>query len=293
MKKISNYLDELGSILKVASITIPDFVSKEGLWKHQNNQSITVIYEDKEIEIPEFDFNPILGVFKISINNDAKEFRIFDDAIKSLSERYSTEASLIHINGDFFDSRNTMGAAITAEPTGLLEKDAFNFIQLICKIKLIIFDIIYCRYGKWQNKFYSDDNIDFIDLLANNLTNECIKNDEELIACFEWMQKRNIINSINFDFDDSISFIINMPSTQPEEWQKIRQLGVFFNCFPAEKKLTSESWEAFWDRYKNDVQDSLINIAKKTKGWETIGKYLNEETKTQYRGEISAKKFEF
>jgi hypothetical protein len=290
MKILSNYFDKLGFILNTTSISIPDFVSKEGLWKH--NHSIIVIYEDKEIEVPEFDFNSILGVFKISINNDAKEFRVFDDAIKSLSKRYSTEASLININDELFDSRNTTGAAITAEPTGLLEIDAFNFIQIICKIKLIIFDIIYCRYGKWQSKFYSADNIDFIDLLANNLTKESIKNDQELIACFEWMQNKNIIHSNDFDFDDPISFIINMPGTQPDEWQRIRQLGVFFNCFPTEKKLTSESWDIFWDRYKNEVQDSFINLAKKIQdGWETIGKYLNEETKMKYRGRINATKF--
>ena len=291
MKTIQTYIDNLKKVLGVETISLPDFKNREGLWVHNNQHSITVIKEENEIESPKLDYPLLLGVAKVN-SLEENEYWLFNDAIKSQSKRYSDHKSIIIKDGRIIgDLRKTMGEAITAKPTGLLEYDAFNYIEILCKIELTIINIIYTNYGKWASKFYSLDNIHFIDLIICQLTKEVINNDSQLIECFDWL-KINHVTTKSFRFNEPISYIKNIPGTKTDEWKLLNQLDIFINCFPIQDKDTDETWETFFSRLKDNIQDTLINSVKEHQsGWEIIKDYLTEENKKRYNGSINAIKY--
>lgn len=294
MKTIETYIDNLKKVLEVGTLSLPDFENRGGLWVHNNQHTITVIKEENEIE--EFDarkrpdWSILLGVLKLN-SLKINEYYLFNDEIKNRSKRYSDHESIIIENGRIIgDLRKTMGEAITAKPTGLFEDDAFNYIEILCKIELTIIHVIYNNYGKWGGEFYSPDNIHFIDLLVCQLTEEVIKEDIELIKCFKWLMI-NGVKSNSFRFKEPIPYIKNVISTK-EEWKLLNQLDIFINCFPIHDKDLKETWEEFFNRLKDTIQDTLVNSVKDHKsGWEIIEDYLTEENKKKYRGSITGRKF--
>ena len=160
-------------------IIFPDFEVKEGIWVHKNQHAITVVRDNNELLEPTLE-HFLLGVYNLDDEIKEGKFILFDDAIREVSKRYAYHKSLFIKNGKIIgDLRNTRGAALTSEPTGLFETDAFEFIKIICKIELTLLDIIHCRLGEWQSKFYSDKNIRFIDFLVMQLTKIIIDDDRD------------------------------------------------------------------------------------------------------------------
>jgi hypothetical protein len=279
MKTIENYVNKIKNVLNVDSISLPDFKNKSGLRVHKNQHSITVIHHENEIEEHKYDDTPLLGIFRIDLLEE--ESWLFVDAIKTISKNYSKEKSRLE----------TMGQAITAKPTGLLENDAFNYIEILCKIDLTLLSMIYTKYGKWISDFYSTDNIDFIDILVCQLTKEVIKDDTELIECFEWL-KINNVETKKFFFKEPISLIKNFPNTGTVEFELLDRLDIFINYFPIENKNLIEPWNAFFSRVEGQIQDTLINAVKEYgSGWEIIEDYLTEENKVRWRNKITSVRY--
>jgi len=265
----------------------PDFVVKKGIWVHNNQHAITVIRDNNELLEPTLE-HFLLGVYKLDDEIKEGKFILFDDAIREVSKRYADHKSLFIKNGKIIgDLRNTRGAAITAEPTGLFETDAFEYIKIICKIELTLLDIIHCRFGEWQSKFYSDKNIRFIDFLVMQLTKIIIDDDSKLVDCFEWLNI-NGVSDTEFSFKTPVPFVEKISGITEQEWSLINHFYIYLI-----NEIDSETWEAFFGRIKEIQQDSLIELEKKHGGWEIIEKSLTQEYLSKYRGKRSGKKFGF
>lgn len=293
----------IGNLMKmfepdISNNGIPEFEYKEGLWVHNNRHSVTVVQDEKELELITMrDIPYILGMYKIdSAKEEGKQY-LFLDAIKFMSKKYANEELIPWGNGKRSGLRNTSGNAITAEPTGVVESDAYNYLEILCKIELILLNIIHCRFGAWESKFYSDNNIDYIDILVMQLTREVITEYRDLVLIFEWLNI-NYVKDSAFLFNTPVTFIKNISGINEQEWAEINNLDVFINCFPIEDKTNTETWEGFLNRTCKDIQDCLIEQVidqMKNKehgsGWGIIYKYLTQENQAKNKMRIIDEKF--
>jgi len=197
---------------------LPYFVNKKGLYVYKKNQSITVKNKYNEIGEPP----PLLGLYQ---QVTSKIPYLFPDALQITGKEYADRKSIIHLGGESFDLRKTMGNAMTAETKGLFEEDAINRIEIICKIKLMLYYFTHCEFGKWKTEYYSKINSHYIDMLVNQLTKQVIEGDEELIDCFNWLFNNNV-KPANFSFENPVYIIKNIPNTNEKEWEQLIKVSL-------------------------------------------------------------------
>jgi len=259
------YLFEPGKL----NINLPNFEYKAGSWVHDNHHSITVVKDFSELKEPKSkpDWPYLLGIYKIETARNEGKLIIFPDAIKDESKRYADNKSIIVENGkkvgDLRNTHDSWGGG--ARPNGLFESDAFNYIEILCKIELILLDIIHNRLRPWKSEFYSINNIDYIDILVMQITKDVIKGYDELVDCFTWLNINDVTQS-EFLFNTPINFIENIAGSDEQEWSIINKLDIFINCFPIDEKTNAETWKAFFIRTKEITEDSLMKLVNDRQG---------------------------
>lgn len=274
----------------ISNFTLPEFENKEGHWVHDNQHSITVVKDDNELKLhtSKPDWPKLLGIYKIEASNEGGKLILFPDAIKEESKRYSDKKS-IQEGADSRGSHDSWGG--DAKPNGLFESDSFIYVEILCKIELILLNIIHNRFGVWESDFYSEKNIVKIDILVMQLTKEVIKDYDELVDCFEWLNI-NWINDSEFVFNTPVTFVKNISGIKEQEWTIINSLDIFINCFPIKDKISTETWESFLNRTSRDAQDCFVERANKLEhGWKMIINYITPENRIKYRGSIHGQEF--
>lgn len=293
LKSFEQVLENINKMFGKVNIPNTNFDYMNGIWFHENNRRVTVISDISELDANNIDQVPLLGVYDQTNN----QLIIFPDAINEISNRYSDYKSLHIENGKVIsDSRNTNGAAINAERTGLWPDQAFNQVELIVKIYILLLKIIHNNYGKWISAFYSDKNKHFIDLLVYQLLKRIIQDDQELRDCFEWLNMRPVKldspEKESFNIISPIEFIMNSAATTEEEWVILSSLDIFINCFPINKKKVNISWTEFLDKTISESQSELITLVKNHgSGWEVIDKYLDENNKIKFKSVLTSIRF--
>jgi hypothetical protein len=268
----------------ISNVTLPSFENKVGLWFHDNHHTITVVRDDNELKFPTSkpDWPNLLGIYKIETTNEEGKLILFSDAIKEKGKKYSDKKSKHFVNGERIDLNDTHDSwGGNAKPNGLSESDAFIYIEILCKIELILLNIIHNRLGVWKSDFYSEKNIEYLDILVMQLTKEVIKDYDELVDCFTWLNI-NMVNDSEFILNTPVPFVKNISGIddKEEEWLCIYALDIFINCFPIEDKNHAETWTAFFDRTKENAEENLMKQVNHRKqddngvGWEIINDYL-------------------
>jgi hypothetical protein len=296
MKTFDSLLENIKTTLEISLIPSTKFERKPKLWWHKQ-RLISVIHDQAEMRLVENDERPLLGAFHASPSENENECWIFPDSIEKYGIDYSNYSSLIYRNGEYIgDLRKSTGVALFPE-------EASERIEMICKIELTILRIFYSSYGNWASQFYSDHNRDFIDMLIYQITKETIKEDDDLIDCFKWMNQNLKLHPYEIDsalFMEPVSCVKHLWNTSDDEFKTILTLEKhnkqhfpkFINCFPVSDKKSNETWDAFFNRSKEKAQQKIIDLIKKER-WDTnFEKYLTEENKEKYKTIISAKKLD-
>jgi hypothetical protein len=295
----SNEINELISELSLQfkrTVPIPEFFYKDGRYCHINHKTITVIKNENEmLTEPHHKESLLLAVY----NNDSNKNQcwLFTDAMRDAAIHYSNENSTIIDNGKIIDIRRTMGAAITAETTGLWEEEAYHRIETICKLQLTIYKSIHLIFGEWISDFYSENNSDLIDLIVCQITESVVEKDEKLKECFAWLRLNTTV--ISEKIENILPFTIQLPMTKESDWKTFREMNFngfikLLNCFNIELKKYEEDWDTFLSssKAKDSAQNALINILKNDQQYCSLTiKYLTEENKQIHRGSITACKF--
>lgn len=281
MRNIDFYFPLIAEQLGLKSVEIYEikFTYLQGRFSHESDKNITVVEDNDELKT-HGDPNLLAAYFRDS------SLMLFPDMIRTASKSYSDFYSIIIEKGKIIaDTRNTMGNAGTAEPTGLSQDEAYELIELVCKIELIIYRLIHICFGKWKSVYSSKNNRNVINRLVLQLTQKITNSEKDLNACFDWL---NISYSHElFSYKKPLAFAKQLSVTSEEEWGIINALDEFINAFPLEMKDLTEDWTSFLDRVKESAQDDLIGLAKENKGWAIIAKYLNQENNEKYKGRIA------
>ncbi|MFN4914907.1 MAG: hypothetical protein ACK5FT_06280 [Sphingomonadales bacterium] len=281
MRNIDFYFPLIAEQLGLKSVEMYEikFTYLQGRFSHESNKNITVV-EDNDALKTHGDPNLLAAYFKDS------SLVLFPDMIRTASKSYSDFYSIIIEKGKIIaDTRNTMGNAGTADPTGLSQDEAYELIELVCKIELTIYKLLHIRFGKWKSVYSSKNNRNVINRLVLQLTQKITNSEKDLNACFDWINES--YSHALFSYKKPLAFAKQLSVTSEEEWGIINALDEFINAFPLEMKDLTEDWTSFLDRVKESAQDDLIGLAKENKRWAIIAKYLNQENNEKYKGRIA------
>ena len=290
MKTFDSLLENIKTTLEISLIPSTKFERKPKLWWHKQ-RLISVIHDQAEIRpVENNDERSLLGAFHANPSENENECWIFPDSIEKSGIDYSDYRSQEHSIGDL---RKSTGEALFPE-------EASRRIEIICKIELTILRIMYSSYGKWASQFYSDHNRDFIDMLIYQITKETIKEDDDLIDCFKWMNQNLKLHPYEIDsalFMEPVSCVKHLWNTSDDEFKTILTLEnhnkqhfpKFINCFPVSDKKSNETWDAFFNRSKEKAQQKIIDLIKEC--WDkNFEKYLTEENKVKNSGRLKGYK---
>lgn len=253
--ELSSYFSQF--LFNLYNVNCSEFVfDNENQYCIIQGPSITIVQAQNELINNVNCDNCLLGCLDLSTGNSI----LYQKCIDQVSSRYFDELKRVRdsLTGETVIMGETLGNAMTAEPTGVSLEEIRNMFVLITKLKLSIYSnlSLNCKIRNVDVQYPA--NINSIEASVISIMKSLIQSNSKFLRAFEWLINHDnpVVDIIEhpYRFYANLVEMIERRSENIEMWNDISKHIV----------LGDETLEEFCSRIKrtDDVQNVMRNYYK-------------------------------
>lgn len=251
--ELNNYFPQF--LFNLYNVNCSDFVfDDENQYCIIQGPSITIVQVQNELINNVNCDNCLLGCLDLSTGNSILYLKCIDQ----VSSRYFNELKRVRdlLTGETVVIGETLGNAMTAEPTGISLEEIQSMFVLIIQLKLSIYSNLSFNCKIRNVDLRNLKNNKSIEASVISIMKSLIQSNSKLLRAFEWLINANNPDTIEhpYRFYANLVEMIERRSENIEMWNDISKHIV----------LGDETLEEFCSRIKrtDDVQNVLRNYYK-------------------------------